>query len=61
VAHAAIDPALGAALEAADICNAQELGCVFRRMEGITLTGLRLARAGADRACVRWRVQVCEG
>ena len=39
VAHAGAELALGDALEAADITSAQELGCVFRRLEGITWQG----------------------
>jgi hypothetical protein len=55
MAHATVHPALHEALEAADITNAHELGCVFRRMEGIAVTGFRLERAG-----VVWQVRVCE-
>lgn len=60
MAHAEADPALHAALEAADIVSAQELGCVFRRLDGTTLAGIRLVRAGDQRAGIVWRVQVCE-
>jgi hypothetical protein len=55
MAHATVHPALHEALEAADITNAHEFGCVFRRMEGIAVTGFRLERAG-----VVWQVRVCE-
>jgi hypothetical protein len=60
VAHARTDPALRDAIDDADITNPQELGCVFRRLEGITVTGLRLERVGDQREGVQWRVQVCE-
>lgn len=61
LAHArAVAPALLAALEAADISTAQEFGCVCRRMDGMAVHGLRLARVD-DRTPVRWRVEVCEG
>jgi hypothetical protein len=60
IAHTAADVALRDALEAVDITNAQELGCVFRRMEGDAMAGLRLARVANSRAGVLWQVQVCE-
>jgi hypothetical protein len=60
IAHGDADPALRAQLLAADITGAQELGCVFRRLEGIALKGFRLERAGDERAGILWRVRVCE-
>lgn len=61
LAHAEANLALREAIEAADITNAQELGCVFRRMEGMMLAGVRLAHVRDERAGAVWLVQVCEG
>ena len=62
MAHSDADPALREALTAADITSAQELGCIFRRLEGILVNGFRLERVADQRAGVLWQVQVqvCE-
>jgi hypothetical protein len=60
MAHAAVDPALHEALEAADVTSTKELGCLCRRLEGISIRGVRLARAGDQRGGVLWRLLVCE-
>ena len=55
--HAAlVDGDLRAALHAADLRSARQLGKWFRTIEGQTLTGLRLDRLGADNQGVIWRV-----
>lgn len=62
VAHADVCPPLAAALRDADIDDAQQLGCVFRRVEGVSTAGLRLLNTGAKRGgAVVWRIEVCEG
>ena len=60
MAHAGADPALRDALEAADLMSARELGAVCRRLEGITVRGLRLERMGDTRDGVLWCVRVGE-
>jgi hypothetical protein len=59
---AAAVPALRDALEAADIDDAQQLGCVFRRLEGKIIEGLCLeaCQRSAGQPVV-WRVLVCGG
>ena len=59
-AHADADPALREALLAADVTSAQELGCVFRRLEGAAVGGFRLERVAVQRAGIVWAVRVCE-
>ena len=62
MAHADANPALREALIGADITTGQELGCVLRRFEGLTLAGVRVERVADQRAGVVWKVQVvCEG
>ena len=59
ISHAAADLALREALTSADVTNAQELGCVLRRLEGVAVNGLRLERSADSRAGVVWSVHVC--
>jgi hypothetical protein len=56
-AHAAVDPALAAALAAADITNTRELGKLLSRLEvqpvaGVSIVRVRDSRCGVIR-CVR--------
>ena len=60
MAHADADPALREAVTDADITNAQEFGCLCRRLEGIAAQGLRLERIDGGRDGVIWAVRVCE-
>jgi hypothetical protein len=62
IATAGVRPGLNDALVAADVTNGQELGCLFRRIEGMVLAGVRLERVDdtRSRAGIVWRVQVCE-
>jgi hypothetical protein len=58
MAHAAITPALQAALLAADVTDATDLGVFCRRVQVRGLDGIRLERLGECRDGVRWRVVV---
>jgi hypothetical protein len=58
MAHADADPALRAALTAADITTPRELGTLCRRLEGTPLAGLCLERVDEHRDGIVWRVRV---
>ena len=58
IAHAAADDALRDALLAADITTARELGTLCRRLEGVPLAGLCLARIKVHRDGIVWCVRV---
>ena len=57
--HATIAPALHEALRAADVQEPHELGVLFRRLQGITIDGMRVERTDDSRAGAVWRV-LCE-
>lgn len=58
LAHTEADQRLRDALVAADVDNGQQLGCVFRRLEGAVVAGFRLERVRDQRAGVVWQVRV---
>ena len=58
--HANVDPALASALEAACLDNPRQLGKFLKRVEGHTVDGWRIERAGTNREGIRWRLRVCE-
>jgi hypothetical protein len=52
LAHSVADAALRQALAHADIGSTKQLGKLLRRVEGVPIAGLRIARVGRR----RWRV-----
>ena len=61
LAHAAVDAELLAALDAAGGTTGPKLGKLLQRLEGRDVGGCRLARLGADRDGVVWRIFAARG
>ena len=57
-AHAAVDPDLAAALEAADVTSPRELGRLLARLEVQPSALVAIVRVAESRGCVIWAVRV---